>query len=488
MTVHNASAPYLFKRGAILILTIAAIALAARVWLIIRIPSGPSDPPLVVNDVSRLNPIRVSRILTPTTAEEIVAAVRENDGPIAIGGARHSMGGQIVTEGALHIDMRRFNQVRDFSAAARTITVQAGATWRQVQEAIDPHDLSLSIMQSYANFTVGGSLSVNGHGRYVRLGPLVRAVKSFRIVLADGSIADASPATNPDIFFGAIGGYGALGVITEATLELTANAKVKRRTAVMPLSAYRHYFVERVRGDQSAIFHSANMQPDDYSTVRAVTLATTADPVTIPERLVPVDQPYRLSRLAFWMATEWPFGKLIQRRAIEPWYFSGEPVSWRNYEASRDVAELEPASRTASTYLLQEYFVPISRFDEFAAHLRDILRRHDVNVVNVSIRHAAEDPGSLLAWARTEVFAFVVYYKQPTGPTAQEAGVWSRELIDAALELGGSYYLPYQLHATQDQFNRAYPRAGELLGLKRRLDPLRKFRNKLVDKYLHLTP
>jgi hypothetical protein len=32
-----------------------------------------------------------------------------------------------------------------------------------------------------------------------------------------------------------------------------------------------------------------------------------------------------------------------------------------------------------------------------------------VDVV-VSVRHAYEDPASLLAWARTEVCAFVIYY------------------------------------------------------------------------------
>jgi FAD/FMN-containing dehydrogenase len=40
-------------------------------------------------------------------------------------------------------------------------------------------------MQSYDNFTVGGSLSVNAHGRYVGLGPIVLSVKSIRLVLAD---------------------------------------------------------------------------------------------------------------------------------------------------------------------------------------------------------------------------------------------------------------------------------------------------------------
>jgi FAD/FMN-containing dehydrogenase len=71
-----------------------------------------------------------------------------------------------------------------------------------------------------------------------------------------------------------------------------------------------------------------------------------------------------------------------------------------------------------------------------------------------------------------------------TNRAAQAAvGVWSRELIDVALSVGRSYYLPYQLHATGEQFRRAYPRAGEFLALKQRLDPRNKFRNQLVDKY-----
>jgi FAD/FMN-containing dehydrogenase len=482
---RNRQSLTLLKRVSATLFALLTIACGVRVWQVVRAPAPPNDPPLVVNDVSRLNPIRVGRIIVPTTTEEIIAAVREHAGPISIGGARHSMGGQIATDGGLHIDMRQFNRIRQLSAEARTITVEAGATWRQIQEAIDPLDLSVRIMQSYANFTVGGSLSVNGHGRYVGLGPIVNGVKSFKIVLADGSLVDASPTKNTDIYFGAIGGYGALGVITEATLELTDNVRVKRQTQVLPISAYRRYFFDHVRGRESAVLHSANIFPDDYRTARVVTLSRTNDPVTIDARLLPTAGTYRENRLAFWITTEWPFGKLIQRRIADPLYFAGEPVTWRNYEASRDAAELEPASRQTSTYLLQEYFVPMERFDDFASEMRSILTRHDVNVVNVSIRHATPDPGTLLAWARSEVFAFVIYYQQGTDTAAQEAvGGWSRELIDAALRAGGSYYLPYQLHATDEQFKRAYPRAAEFVALMQRLDATGKFRNRLIDKYL----
>lgn len=457
-----------------------------KTWSVVRAPAPRQEPPLVVNDVSQLNSIQVSEVITPTTTAEIVAAVKQHSGPISIGGARHSMGGQIATAGALFIDMRQFNHILNFSPADKTITVQAGARWREIQEHIDPANLSVKIMQSYANFTVGGSLSVNAHGRYVGLGPMILSVKSLRVVLADGMIVDASSTLNSDIFNGVIGGYGGLGVIVEATLELTDNVKVKRDTQLMPVAEYKQFFFDHIRNDPRAVFHNANIYPPDYTMVNSVTYSATNDPLTVPDRLSPAGKSYRLDRFGWWVVSEWPFGKSIRRRLFDPAYLGGEAVTWRNYEASYDTAELEPASRENSTYVLEEYFVPVDHFDDFVVRMRDILHRHNPNIINVSIRQARPDPGSLLAWARTEVFAFVIYYKQGTGRSDRdEVGSWTRELIDAALDVAGSYYLPYQLHATPEQFRRAYPRASEFLALKHRLDPTNKFRNELLDKYLN---
>ncbi|HBB97104.1 MAG TPA: FAD-binding protein [Blastocatellia bacterium] len=476
----------LLTRIVAIAVTAFALWFIAKTWSVVRAPVIPQAPPLVINDVSQLNPIHVAEVITPTTTAEIVEAVRRHTGPISIGGARHSMGGQTATDGALFIDMRQFDRILSFAPAEKTITVQAGIRWRQIQEHIDPANLSVKIMQSYANFTVGGSLSVNAHGRYVGLGPIILSVRSLKVVLADGTVVEASPTSNADIFNGVIGGYGGLGVIVEATLELTDNVKVRRHTDTMAVTEYKRYFFEHIRDRPDAVFHNAEIYPPVYTMVRAVTYSITNDPVTIQDRLVPTGQSYRLDRFGLWVVSEWPLGKSLQQRIFDPTYFASEPVTWRNYEASLDTAELEPASRETFTYAIEEYFIPVDRFDDFVPRMRQILRKHDVNVVYVSIRNAKQDPGSLLAWARTEVFAFVVYYKQGTSDSAKEqVGVWTRELTDAALDLGGSYYLPYQLHATEEQFLRAYPRAGEFIALKQRLDPGNKFRNQLLDKYLY---
>jgi hypothetical protein len=126
----------------------------------------------------------------------------------------------------------------------------------------------------------------------------------------------------------------------------------------------------------------------------------------------------------------------------------------------------------------------VDSFDVFVPRMRRILRDAFVNAVNVSVRHALPDPGTLLAWAPSEVFAFVLYYKQGTDAASRrEVGRWTRELIAAAIDAGGRYYLPYQPVATRDQFVRAYPRSDEFFALKRRVDPTNKFTNTLWDLY-----
>ena len=210
----------------------------------------------IVNDITGLSPIKVAEIATPKTTDDVIQLVKAHQGPIAIAGGKYSMGGQTAIEDALQIDMTKLNHIIAFDPVNKLITVETGTTWRQIQELIDPYNLSVTIMQSYANFTVGGSLSVNVHGRYVGEGPLILSVKQIKIVLADGSSLIASPTVNQTVFYGAIGGYGGLGVITEVTLALADNTKLERISQLMPISNYKKYFVETVKNNHTAIFHN----------------------------------------------------------------------------------------------------------------------------------------------------------------------------------------------------------------------------------------
>ena len=438
----------------------------------------------IVNDVTSLNPVRVMAIVAPTSVEEVQEALRRTSGPVSIGGGRFSMGGQTASPGSLHFDMRSMSRIISFSQEMRTIRVQAGVRWCDIQKFVDPHGLSVKIMQTYANFTVGGALSVNCHGRYVGLGPLVLSVRNLKMVMHSGELIEASREIHRDIFFGAIGGYGALGVVVEIELDLAENKRVKRVDQVMPLADYGTFFRNTVRRDAKAVFHYADIYAPHYTTVRSVTWVETEEAATTKERLQPLRKAYPWHQYFLWAVSETPFGKERRERLVDPFLYLGKKVHWRNYEAGYDVAELEPPSREHRTYVLQEYFIPVERLMDFVPKMASVLNRHRVNALNVSIRHAMPDTDTALNWAPTETFAFVLYHKQRTRENARSrVGVWTRDLIDAALSVGGTYYLPYQPHGTADQFHRAYPKAKQLFALKERVDPNFRFTNVLWDKY-----
>lgn len=411
---------------------------------------------IIVNDVTGLNPIPVWAVVRPTSIEEVQDTLRRTTGAVSVGGGHFSMGGQTASHGSVHLDMRSLAGVTRFDPIARTVRVRAGTRWCDVQAFLDPHDLSVKIMQTYANFTVGGSLSVNCHGRYVGLGPVIMSVCEITVVLDNGDLRTASPTSDSELFHAVIGGYNAVAVIVEAELEVTRNERLERTSVKLAARDYLDWFKQTIRHSPTAVFHNADLYPPHYSKLRAVTWSRTERAETHRARLQTPRRHWLLEKYMMWTVTEWPFGKQRREFLIDPLLFASKKVHWRNYEAGYDVAELEPVSRTERTYVLQEYFVPIGRFDEFVPLMADILKRHRVNVVNVSVRHSLADPGSLLAWAREECFAFVLYYKQRTRDTAKaRVGVWTRELVEAAIACGGSYYLPYQVHATEDQFHRA---------------------------------
>lgn len=441
----------------------------------------------IVNDVTQLNPIIVAKVETPETLDALQILIKTTNIPISIGGGRFSMGGQTASTHCMHIDMRKLNKVLDFSARDKTIKVQAGIRWCDIQHYIDPYNLSIKIMQTYANFTVGGSLSVNCHGRYIGLGPVILSVKSLDVILANGDMIHTSPNEKPAIFFACVGCYNAIAVIANVELELTDNVAVNRSHKKMQRKHYKNFFFDNIRENKDVVFHNGDIYPPQYKNVRAVSWIKTNKTTTVKTRLMPLAAAYPIERYFIGAFSKSSFGKWRREFIIDPIIFSFKKIHWRNYEAGYDVLELEPKSRKESTYVLQEYFVAVEKFDDFATLMAEIFIRYHVNVINVSIRHAKPDNGSLLAWAREEVFAFVIWYKQGTTEADKnKVGVWTRELITAVTSLNGSYYLPYQPHATSAQFHKAYPNAKKLFELKKQFDPNFKFRNVIWDNYYNV--
>ncbi len=451
-------------------------ALAGYVYYEAHRPQPSEQDPLVINDATGLHPVKVNAVVRPQSEQEIIDALRSSEGPVSIGGARYSMGGQTSFPDSLHFDMRDYDEVVAFDPDSKLITVQTGITWQQIQQHIDPHNLSVSVMQDFNNFTVGGSLSVNAHGRNIRTGAIINTVKSFRIVLADGNVYQASPLHNDLLFYGAIGGYGGLGVITEVTLQLVDNVPIERSTRKIHFTDYLQYFKQEVANDDELVFHNAVLYPPHYETLLDISWRETDKELTEPLRLQVTDRDnWWKPIIVDWIAQS-NFLKRLRMSLIDPYRLQQPAVVMRNYESSYDLYDYGFFSGNDSRLAVREYFVPLDSYEVFVLKMRYAFIRYDVDVLNITVRFVPADHKSLLSWADEDMFSLLVVFRQEKGEEAeQDEAEWSRRLIEGAIESGGSFYMPFHINQTQDQFVRAYPNAGYFFDLKKRADPQNRF-------------
>ena len=437
-----------------------------------------------IQDVSKLSTGYVHGVCAPTSLEKLRDIVRYSQYPISVAGGRFSQGGHIWYHNGITIDMTNINRILDFDFKRKKITVEAGATWKQIQKYIDDYDLSIRVMQSYNDFTIGGSLSVNAHGRTIQDGSLIETVESIKLLLADGSLITASRDENYDLFRAAIGGYGAVGIITQATLLLTNNDVIEEKKVIMPLDCYLSYFNKMIKKDPDVVFHNANLSVDTFDKVSSITWYKTDKPCTIQERMQKNKPFFTFDYFCFQCARY--IRKLQKIRFPFQSFKNTKKIVRRNYEMSTSVNTAEPLTRFISTTVLQEYFVPCDKIDIFIDHIKRIVQKYNVNMMNISIRYAHKNTESIMTYTRAqESFALVCYINMRNSKRGiKNAQQWTQELINCVMDCGGTYYLPYQLHATKEQFQRAYPSYKELVKIKNNVDPHNRFMNSFLQKYI----
>ena len=133
-------------------------------------------------------------VVVPRGAEDVVRAVQiaaDERVPVLPRGAGTSQCGQTVAE-ALVVDVsKHLNQVLDFDAEARRVTVQPGLVLDRLNAFLEPHDLMFPVdVSTSSRATIGGMAGNNSCGaRSIRYGTMRANVRAIEAVLADGTQA-----------------------------------------------------------------------------------------------------------------------------------------------------------------------------------------------------------------------------------------------------------------------------------------------------------
>src|SRR5687768_8134426 len=155
-------------------------------------------------------------------ADDVATAARfaaEQGLPLAVRGGGHNVAGTAVVDDGLVIDLSAMRAVR-IDAASRTVHVQGGATWADVDAVTAP--LGLATPGGVVSETGVAGLALSGGVSHQRRrdGMTVDNLVSAEVVLADGRQVRASAAEHPDLHWALRGGGGNFGVVTSFELRL----------------------------------------------------------------------------------------------------------------------------------------------------------------------------------------------------------------------------------------------------------------------------
>ena len=191
-------------------------------------------------------------VVLPSETDQVarvLALCSERDVPVVPQGGNTGMCGGATADSSgngVVLSLRRMRTVRAIDRENATMTVEAGVTLSEAQQAAASSNLLFPLsLASEGSCTIGGNLSTNAGGTAVlRYGNTRELVLGIEAVLMDGQVLNAlrglrKDNTGYDLKQLLIGSEGTLGIVTAAVLKLFPAPRT-RVTALAGMSDVAH--------------------------------------------------------------------------------------------------------------------------------------------------------------------------------------------------------------------------------------------------------
>ncbi|CAG8754777.1 41376_t:CDS:10, partial [Gigaspora margarita] len=150
--------------------------------------------------------------------KKIIELAKRNKKNIKVIGMVHSPSDLPFSDGYI-ISMNKLNRIIKIDQEKKTVTVEAGIKITQLNEELSKHGLALSNLCSISELTIGGAISTATHGTGVNFGCLSTQIKCLTLLTDSHGKMHCSETMNSDVFKATLCNLGALGIITQVTIQ-----------------------------------------------------------------------------------------------------------------------------------------------------------------------------------------------------------------------------------------------------------------------------
>jgi FAD/FMN-containing dehydrogenase len=220
--------------------------------------AGYDETRRVWNGMHDRRPAHIARCRTAAEVSEALRYAAAAGLDVTVRGGGHNVAGSAVADGALMIDLSPMRAVT-VDAEARTVVAEGGCLLRDLDAATAPYGLACPA--GVVSDTGLGGLALGGGYGWIarRWGLTCDHIISAEVVLADGSVIEATEDSHPELLWALRGGGGNFGVVTRFRLRLRPVGPVLFSAGVYALNdvpnalaAYRKY-TERQAADMHTV-------------------------------------------------------------------------------------------------------------------------------------------------------------------------------------------------------------------------------------------
>ena len=192
------------------------------------------------------NPLSIKK---PKNEEEVVTIVKEakNRGlKVKVVGSGHSFTGIGVTDEVL-VSLDEISDVRDVDFENFRVRVGSGVYLFDLNPILQRSGMAMPNLGDIVYQSLSGAISTSTHGTGLGFKTIADAVCGMRIVDGEGKVIRCDEQQNPEIFNAARVGLGALGIITEVTIQCVEAFNLHAIEEIIPICEVTNNFEKWAR-------------------------------------------------------------------------------------------------------------------------------------------------------------------------------------------------------------------------------------------------